>query len=247
MLLGWACFLTGRWPEAQARLQHAHALMDSAGGRQHYLYEILLPHFRANVAMASGRLDDAQAIFERALANAPFHAPIWLNHDLARCLLMRGDPTAAHEAMARSLAAHSRFRCIICGCQANGVAAEFYATVGDMQEAESHARDAEETARSIGHVTTRMRIARARARIDVRRAAPEDAIAIAREALALGAELPVAQPFEAALTQWVLGDAHQAAGDRQAAHAAWSDARETFTVLGASWHLQQIEALMSRA
>jgi ATP/maltotriose-dependent transcriptional regulator MalT len=195
--------------------------------------------------MAAGRLSDAQAIFEAALVNAPFHSPIWLNHDLARCLLMQGDAIAARAAMARALAAHDRFRCIICGCQANGVAAEFFATLGEVSEAEPRAREAEETAVSIGHVTTRMRAARARARVAISRGAPKEAIDIAREALSVAAALPLPQPFEAALTQWVLGDAQHAAGDGQAARTAWQAAREVFAGLGAQWHLREVDALVS--
>lgn len=92
----------------------------------HGQYAILLPYFRGNLAMAAGRVEEARAIFEQALAYARFHAPIWLNHDLARCLAMLGDGDGARAAMERSQEAREHFRCLVCGCQADGVAAEFY-------------------------------------------------------------------------------------------------------------------------
>jgi tetratricopeptide (TPR) repeat protein len=246
MLLGWAQFLTGRWPEADASLRHAHTLMETAGGRRHYQYEILLQDFRANVAMAGGRLDEARAVFEDALAHATYHAAIWLNHDLARCLIMQDSVVAAREAMVRSRAARDKFRCIICGCQADGVAAEFYATIGDVDAANALLGEAEDTAHSIGHAATLIRVHRTRARVALRGGAFDAALAAAQDALAVSATLPIPQPFEAALTQWLLGEVHASAGDRSAARSAWQQARATLSRLGAGWHLRHIDAALAQ-
>ena len=197
--------------------------------------------------MGRGALEEGKRIFDQALERPPFHAPIWLNHDLGRCLLMLGEQTAARAAMDRALAARDRFRCIICGCQANGVAAEFYAALGDATAAEAVLEDAEATASEIGHVTTRIRVRRARARLALQRGTVDEAVEAARQALALGEALALHQPFEQGQTLLLLGEAYQAGGDRTQVVESWRRARQIFADLGAAWHLRQTEEALGRA
>src|SRR3972149_6519882 len=133
MMLGWGYSRTGRWAEASALVERAHGLLETLGGYTQGYFHIALPYFRGNAAMGRGALEEGKRIFEQALERPPFHAP-----------------------RARARAARDRFRCIICGCQANGIAAEFYATLEDPA-AEPLLEDAEATASEIGHVTTRIR------------------------------------------------------------------------------------------
>ncbi|MDR7420309.1 MAG: adenylate/guanylate cyclase domain-containing protein [Armatimonadota bacterium] len=240
MLLGWAHFLVGRWPAAAERIGRAHRLIEDHGGRVQGLFTILLPLFRANLAMANGRVRDARAILEEALPHARFHAPIWLNHDYARCLAMLGDRDGATAAMARALEARDLLRCVICGCQANGIAAEFYAQHGDGARAAVLADAAEPVAVEVGHVTTQVRVHRARARVALQRLATDDALAAAEAALALGRQMPLAQPFEHAQSLVVLGDVLVQRGDADRAVAVWGEAREVFAGLGARWHEQDV-------
>lgn len=247
VLLGWAHFLIGRWTEAETHLRRAREVVEAHGGRFYGIgWLFLLPYAEANLAMGSGRLTEAQGILDDALAKLRFHAPIWLNHDLARCLVMLGDVAAARTAMERSLVARDIFKCIVCGCQANGVAAEFYATLGEADPAERLIADAEATASEIGHVTTRIRVRRARARLALREGTAREAVEAAREAVELGEELPVVQPLEHGQSQLLLGHAHQAAGDSQRAAAAWREAHRSFSGLGAPWYLRQAEEALSR-
>jgi len=246
MMLGWGYFLTGRWAEASALLERAHGLLETLGGYTQGYFHILLPYFRGNAAMGRGALEEGKRIFEQALERPPFHAPIWLNHDLGRCLLMLGEQTAARAAMARALAARDRFRCIICGCQANGIAAEFYATLEDPA-AEPLLEEAEATAAEIGHVATRIRARRARARLALQRGRANEAVEAARQALALGEALALHQPFEQGQTLLLFGEAHQAGGNRTQAVESWRRAREIFSHLGAAWHLRQTEEALGRA
>ncbi len=244
MLRGWAEFLTGDWVAAGRSLARAKELIDrQAGVLQGYLH-ILLPHFRANLAMALGHLEEAQRIFEEALAKPGLHSPIWLNHDLARCLLMLGGEPAARAAMRLSLEARDRFGCIICGCQANGVAAEFYATLGDAGPAETLALEAEATARRLGHVATLVRAQRARSRLALYRGTAQDALTMARAAIDVGASFPIAQPYESGQSLALLGHAYKAAGDRAAAVETWTAAREIFSRLGAAWHMARTEEVL---
>jgi adenylate cyclase len=241
MLLGWAEFLVGRWPEAAQHIARGHQLIEEHGGRMQGLFTILMPFFRGNLAMAAGRLEEARAIFEDALSQARFHAPIWLNHDLARCLVMLGDAPGAEAAMRRSLESSDRLRCVICGCQANGIAAEFYADRGDATEAERLAREAESVARDVGHVLTLTRVARARARLALRTGAHDLAVSLAQEAEDMGRRMPMRQPFELGQSLVVLGDACRPRGDRERAAAAWQEARALFAELGAQWHVRTVE------
>jgi len=247
MLLGWGYFLVGRWPEGGVLVEQAHAQLTGPGGGTHGQYHILLPYFRGNVAMAQGRLEEARRIFEQALAGATFHAPIWLNHDYGRCLLMQGEEAAARAALQRSLEARERLGCIVCGCQADGVAAEFYASLGDAAAAERSLEAAAAAAEEIGHVATRMRVGRARAHLALRRGGPEEAVAALRATLALGETLPLPQPYERAQTLVLLGRVLEVAGDRPRAVDAWGEARQTFQDLGAAWHLAEVHAVLRRA
>ena len=247
-VLGWANFLIGRWAQSDACLQQASDIAEGYGGRiQRWGMLIILPYARGNLAMARGRLEEARRIFEDGLARIRFHAPIWLNHDLARCQWMLGDPEAARVSMMRSLEARDRIRCVICGCQANGIAAEFYAVLGDADLAEALARQAQATAEEIGHTPTLVRVHRTRARMEALRERPEQAIGAAWEALRLGEGLPMAHPFERAQTLWVLGDAYKVARQPDQAIASWQDARRLFASLDAAWHLDQLEATLVRA
>jgi tetratricopeptide (TPR) repeat protein len=241
MLLGWAQFLVGRWPAATENIGRAYGLIEEYGGRMQGLFTILLPLFRGNLAMASGRLQEACAIFEEALPHARFHAPIWLNHDLARCLAMLGDRAGAAAAMERSLAAGDRLRCVICGCQANGIAAEFFAHDGDEARAEALAQAAEAVATEVGHMTTQIRVHRARARLALRRAATGEATAAAETAVTLGRRMPLLQPFEHGQSLTVLADAIMQQGDATGAAGLWQEARAIFAGLGARWHEQEID------
>jgi class 3 adenylate cyclase/tetratricopeptide (TPR) repeat protein len=247
MLLGWAYFLIGRWLEAGSHLGRAQALVDSQGGRFRGLTHILLPYFRANLAMGYGRLEEASQIFEAGLRNARFHDLIWLNHDLGRCHAMRGDLEAARAAMQRSLEARERFRCIICGCQADGILSEFYAVTGDSTQARAIADRAAATAEEIGHVTTLIRVRRAKARLALERGAAEEAREAAHGAVALGEGLPLPQPLEQGQSYVMLAQAHAASGDIEAARAAWEEARSRFSALGSSWFLRQVEDAQAAA
>ncbi|MBI3975956.1 MAG: AAA family ATPase [Armatimonadetes bacterium] len=247
MILGWGHFLTGRWLEAGSHLGRAQALVEVQGGRMRGLFHILLPYFRGNLAMGYGRLEEARRIFEGGLTHARFHDEIWLNHDLARCLRMLGEVDAARAAMVRSLEARDRFRCIICGCQANGVASEFYAALGEEEEARPLIDQAAETATAIGHVATRIRTQRAQARLALGRGAADDAAAAARMAVEVGEALPLPQPLEQGQSWLLLGRAHAAAGEAEQARAAWEEARTRFSGLGASWHLRQVEEAPAQA
>jgi class 3 adenylate cyclase/tetratricopeptide (TPR) repeat protein len=244
LLLGWASFITGAWPQAREHIARAHDLIQLQGGRLQGMYHILLPLFRGHLAMGAGRLDEARQIFQDALPLAPFHAPIWLNHDLAVCLSRLGEIQAASAAMDRSIEARDRWRCIICGCQADGVAAEFYAALGDPVRARDHAERAEAVAQDIGHVTTRIRARRAWARLAIDAGDPARAEAQAADAVALGMRLPLRQPLEHALSLTGLAAARRLSGDRQGALSALEEARGLLGGLGAAWHLEQVNRLM---
>lgn len=246
MILGWAQFLTGEWAEAGRHLARAHELIDTHDGRLQGTYHILLPHFRANLAMGQGQTDDARQILERALVHAAYHQPIWLNHDMAQCQLMLGDLPSARAAMEQSLRAVDRLRCIICGCQAHGVGAEFYAAIGEVGRAEALAREAEDTAREIGHVATQIRVLRARALIALAARTPEEAIEAAQRAVALGWSMPLPQPLEIGQSLLVLGSAQRAAGQSGEATASWREARGLFEGLGATWYLQQVRGALQQ-
>jgi len=246
VLQGWAKFLLGRWDEAEAHLRRARQEFEARGGRFHALgWLILLPYAEANLAMARGHLTAARALFADALTKLRFHAPIWLNHDLARCHQMLGDEAAAGAAMARSLEARDRFRCIVCGCQANGVAAEFYAVLGDTPQAEALIQEAETAATEIGHIATRVRARRARARLLLARGQESGAVDAAQQALALSGGFPLRQPFEEAQTLLLLGMMQQAAGDGARAVESWQRARQIFADLGAIWHLRRAEEALA--
>ncbi|MCL6554328.1 MAG: AAA family ATPase, partial [Firmicutes bacterium] len=245
MLLGWAEFLAGRWPAADRHIGRAHQLVEEHGGRMQGQYAILLPYFRGNLAMAAGRLEEGRGIFEQALAHARFHAPIWLNHDLARCLTMLGDADGARAAMERSQEARERLGCVICGCQADGVAAEFYAAVGDDEREQGLATSADAAAADIGHVVTRIRVRRARARLALRAAAGSAAMAAAAEAVELGRRMPLLQPLEHAQSLMVLAEACRLRGDRGGVAAVLQDARSLLAELGARWHLVAVDAMLA--
>lgn len=247
MVLGWGAFLIGRWLEAGSHLGRAQALVEAQGGRMRGLFHILLPFFRGNLAMGHGRLEEGRRIFEEALGQARFHDQIWLNHDLGRCQQMLGDVEAARAAMARSLEARDRFRCIICGCQADGIAGEFYAAFGEEAQAAPLIDAAAETAKAIGHVTTLIRARRARAHLALRQGQGVRAVEAVREAVALGEGLPLPQPLEQGQSWLLLGRAHAAAGEAEQARAAWEEARTRFSGLGASWHLRQVEEAQAQA
>ena len=248
VLHGWASFLLGRWSEAEDHLRRARELVEGYGGRmQRWGMVILLPYAEGNLAMARGRLDGAKQIFQDGLAKVRFHAPIWLNHDLARCHLMLGDVEEARAAMERSLLARDKIRCIICGCQANGIAAEFYAALGDADRAVSLMGEAEATAREIGHGMTLIRTLRTRARLALRAGTVQEAVETARDAVALAAQMPLPQPFEHGQSLLLLGDAYHAAGEHDRAVASWQEARQSFTRLGASWYLGKVEEALSQA
>ncbi len=248
VLQGWANFLIGRWDEAETHLRWARQEFEARGGRFHALgWLILLPYAEANLAMARGHLAEAQGIFDGALTKLRFHAPIWLNHDLARCHQMMGDVGTARAAMERSLEARDRFRCIVCGCQANGIAAEFYAALGETAPAAGLMEEAEAMATEIGHAATRIRVRRARARLALHRGRPDEAVEAARHALALGEALALRQPFEQAQSLLLLGEAQQAGGDRTQAVESWRRARQTLSDLGADWHLRRAEEALGRA
>jgi class 3 adenylate cyclase/tetratricopeptide (TPR) repeat protein len=239
MLLGWANFLIGRWGDADRHLQHVWDLLQASGARPH----ILLPYFRASLAMGRGLLDQARQILEEALRHARFHQPIWLNHDLARCLWMDGDLDGAREAMTRALEARDRLNCIICGCQAAGVAAEFYATTGDTARAQALSAQAQEVATRIGHIATQVRLRRAEAHLAMAAGDAARAVYDAQAALDLGARLPIPQPFEQAQSLVVLGSALRPA-DPNRALGVLHEAREVFDGLGASWHSAQVETAL---
>jgi DNA-binding CsgD family transcriptional regulator len=57
----------------------------------------------------------------------------------------------------------------------------------------------------------------------------------------------VQRPYPAALMRWRAGDAHVAAGEREAATAALERAHEIATSLGAGWLRDEIEGLAARA
>ncbi len=248
VLRGWASFLLGEWVKAEGHLRRARDVVEGHGGRIHrFGILLLLPYAEGNLAMGRGRLDEARQIFEDGLAKVRFHAPIWLNHDLARCHLLLGNVNEARAAMEQSLLARDRIRCIICGCQANGIAAEFYASLGDVQRAASLIAEAEPTAREIGHRMTLIRGQRARARLALQAAEPQNAVGPAREGVELFAQMPLSQPFEHGQSLLLLGDAYMAARDQAHAIAVWQEARGLFSRLGASWHLQRVEDALSRA
>ncbi len=245
VLLGWGQFLIGQWPEAEANLQWAQRVLeDSAGQLADVGWLILLPYARGNLAMARGRLDEAKDIFQDGLANVGFHAPIFLNHDLARCLLMLGHIEAAKEAMSASLAARDRLKCIICGCQANGIAAEFCAAVAEHEQARELAAQAEETAAKIGHVATLVRANRARARVALREGNAAVAMSAAEAAVERGLGLPLRQPYEHAQSLVVLGQACFASGEAVRAAEGWAEARKIFERQGALWHLHELEGMV---
>ncbi len=56
----------------------------------------------------------------------------------------------------------------------------------------------------------------------------------------------IGAPWERALSLIDLGESHAATGDRDAARAAWSDARQTFERLGAVPDLAAVDALLTR-
>lgn len=244
LIMGWATFITGAWPEAHDHIARAHHLIQLQGGRLQGMYHIWLPLFRGHLAMGAGRLDEAKQIFQEALPHARFHAPIWLNHDLAQSLYRLGDLDAAKEAMDQSIQARDRWKCIICGCQADGVAAEFYAGVGDAARARDHAERAEAVAKDIGHAATRIRTHRAWARLAIDGGEADRALAAARAAVTLGTEMPLLQPLEHAQSLMVLAAAHRLAGDHDGAMSALAEARGLLEGLGAVWHLEQVGRLM---
>ena len=237
----------GQWPEAGPHLARAHELIEAQGGRLQGNFHIVLPHFRANLAMGTGRLEEARQILESALVHATYHQPIWLYHDLAWCHLMLGDVAAARAAMEQSLRARDRLRCIICGCQANGVGAEFYARIGEEAQADVLSRAAEATAREIGHVTTQIRVLRARAHLALKAGVPGRAVDAAQQAVALGRNMPLLQPYEVGQSLLVLGSAQRGAGQAEPAAASWREARSLFERLGAAWHLRQVDEAIARA
>ena len=241
-LVGWARFLVGDWPAAERHVARAHALTEEHGGRLQGLYTILLPLLRANLAMGAGRLQEARAILLDALRYARFHAPIWLNHDLARCEWMLGELPRAREAMARALEARDRLKCIICGCQADGIAAEFYARLGEADRAGPLIVAAWRTAREIGHVATAIRARRAAAWVALRTGATDEVLVAAQEAVALGAGLPMRQPLEHGQSQALLAEVWQVAGDAVRAAAARAEAHRMFAGLPAPWFLERLEA-----
>ncbi|MBI4279934.1 MAG: AAA family ATPase [Armatimonadetes bacterium] len=246
VLLGWALVLLGRWDEAEAHVRRAREVVEAHGGNI-YGTLILLHYVAANLAMVRGRLDEAREIFEDALGKVPFHAPIWLNHDLARCHLMRNDLAAAHAAMERSLGFAEKFRCIVCGNQAHGVAAEFYAALGEGERAAPLAEDAETTAREIGHLTTLIRVQRARSHLALHAGRVADAVLAAHAAVEMGRQRPLPQPFEDGQSWWLLGSAQRAAGEHEGSVASWREAARRFEALGAAWHVRQVTEALSRA
>ncbi len=244
VLLGWGQFLIGQWPEAEANLQWAQrAVQDSGGHLSEVGWLLLLPYARGNLAMARGRLEEAKQIFQDGVARLGFHAPIFLNHDLARCLLMLGQIETAKEAMQASVAARDRLKCIICGCQANGIAAEFWAALAEHERARELAAQAEETAARIGHVATLIRANRARARVALREGNAKVAISAAEAAVKHGLDLPLRQPYEHAQSLVVLGQARFASSETARAADIWVEAREIFDRLGAQWHVHEVEAM----
>ncbi|MDR7537116.1 MAG: adenylate/guanylate cyclase domain-containing protein [Armatimonadota bacterium] len=244
-LLGWIEFLRGQWHEAQVHLERARGLVEAAGGQIHEFGTlIMLPYFCGNLALARGQLEEARAIFAQALVKPRFHAPIWLNHDLAVAHLRLGDLDAARDAMARALEARDRLRCIVCGCQANGIAAEFFAAIGQTDAATAAARLAAEGAARLRHVVTRVRVDRAQARLALRAGDAASARAAADAALARLAALAVPRPYEVAQAQAVLGEAMLAAGQRDDALAVWEIARTAFDRLGAAWDSQHARRRM---
>lgn len=248
VLLGWAQFLIGRWTEADAHVRWAREVVEAGGGRiRAFGWLILLPYAEGNLMMGRGRLQEARQILEEGLTGAPFHAPIWLNHDLARCQLMLGDVELAREFMERALIARDKIQCIICGCQANGIAAEFFAALGDADRAEPLARQAEDAALGIGHVTTRIRVMRARARLALAAGRPGHAVEVAQQAVTLGTNLPLLQPYELGQSLLMLGTAQRVAGQADQAAASLREARTLFARLGAAWHLQQVEEAIARS
>lgn len=108
-------------------------------------------------------------------------------------------------------------------------------------------RDAEETARKIGHVATLIRVRRAQARLALQEGSPQDAVKAVKDALALGEQMPLPQPYEHAQSLHLLGDAYHAAGEHDRAIASWQEARRLFSQLGASWHLGKVEESLSQA
>lgn len=244
LIMGWATFITGAWPEAHDHIARAHHLIQLQGGRLQGMYHIWLPLFRGHLAMGAGRLDEARQIFQDALPHARFHAPIWLNHDLAQCLHRLGDTDAARLAMGRSIEASTRWRCIICGCQADGVAAEFYAALGEADRAREHADRAESVARDIGHIATRIRARRAWARLAMDAGDTNRAVQAAGEAVTLGAQMPLLQPLGHAQSLTVLATARWRAGEQRGALSALQEARGLLEGLGAAWHLEQVDTLV---
>jgi class 3 adenylate cyclase/tetratricopeptide (TPR) repeat protein len=243
LLLGWASFITGAWQEAREHISRAYTLIQLQGGRLQGMYHILLPLFRGHLSMGAGRLDEARQIFQDALPTARFHAPIWLNHDLALCLQRLGDADAALAAMTRSLEARDHWRCITCGCQADGVAAEFYAIAGDANRAREHAERAEGVAKDIGHLATLVRAWRARARLATDAGDADGAVTAAAEAVTLGSHMPLLQPLEHAQSLTVMAAARRLSGDTSGAATALRDARALLEALGAVWHLEQVDRL----
>jgi class 3 adenylate cyclase len=246
LLLGWASFITGAWQEARDHISRAYTLIQLQGSRLQGMYHILLPLFRAHLAMGAGRLDEAKQIFQDALPTAKFHAPIWLNHDLALCLHRLGDVDAAHAAMTRSIEARDRWRCITCGCQADGVAAEFYAIVGDVNRAREHVERAESAGKDIGHLATLVRASRARARLAMGAGDAGRAVSAADEAVMLGSQMPLLQPLEHAQSLMTMAAARRLLGDTGGAATALRDARALAEALGAAWHLEQVDRLAQR-
>jgi len=246
VLLGWGQFLIGKWSEAEANLQWAQRVVEDSGGQLADLgWLLLLPYALGNLAMARGKLEEAKEAFQDGVARLGFHAPIWLNHDLARCLLMLGQIDAAKEAMQASITARDRIKCILCSCQANGIMAEFWATLAENERAWESAAQAEETAARIGHLTTLIRVNRARARMAIREDNAAVAISAADAAVKHGLALPMRQPCEHAQSLVVLGQAHFTAGETARARDIWVEAREIFDRLGARWHLHEVEAMVA--
>ncbi len=246
VLLGWGQFLIGQWPEAESNLQWAQRVVDESGGQLADVgWLILLPYARGNLAMARGRLEEARDIFQDGLARIGFHAPIWLNHDLARCLLMLGQIEAAKEALLASFAARDRIKCIICGCQANGITAEVCAALAEHEQARELAAQAEETAAKIGHVATLVRANRVRARVALRESNAAVAISAAEAAVEQGLRLPMRQPYEHAQSLVVLGQACFAFGEATRAAEVWAEARTIFERLGALWHLHEVDGMVA--
>ncbi|MDR7544601.1 MAG: hypothetical protein QN120_10200 [Armatimonadota bacterium] len=100
------------------------------------------------------------------------------------------------------------------------------------------------TAADIGHVVTRIRVRRARARLALRAAAGGDAVAAAEEAVGLGQQMPLLQPLEHGQSLIVLAEACGLRGDRHRAAAVLRNARAILAELGARWYLGAVDTML---